>query len=111
MKKYIKAYISYIEKLIKEKDKFTDKEIANFKTKITYFQHERLIHLLVTLAYILFDLVFLGLGLLSYLFLIPFGMLTIFVIFYIRHYFFLENAVQYLYKLLDKINKEEIISD
>ncbi len=103
MRKYLQEYINELENDINEKKKFTKEEIENVKTKISFFQHERLIHLLVTLFYVIYVLVFLGLSLLSKIFLIIFFIGLIFLIFYIRHYFFLENAVQYLYKLYDKI--------
>ncbi len=102
MRKYLKEYIEYLEKKAKEKQ-ITKEEKDNIRIKISFFQHERLIHLLVTLFYVIYVLIFLGLSLLSYLFLIPFFIGLIFLIFYIRHYFFLENGVQYLYKLYDEI--------
>ncbi len=103
MRKYLQEYINNLENAINEKKKFNKEELENVKTKISFFQHERLIHLLVTLFYVIYVLVFLGLSLLSKIFLIIFFIALVFLIFYIRHYFFLENAVQYLYKLYDKI--------
>ena len=102
MKKYIKDFITDLETKIEEKHKFTEKEIANLRIKITDFQHERLIHLLVTLFYATFALFFLLLCNYHVIFLIPFLAMIIFLIFYIIHYFFLENSVQYIYKLYDK---------
>ncbi len=104
MRKYIKDYIKEIEKLINENHKFTTKEKEILNNKIIFFEHERLIHLIVTLFYALFTFIFLVLGVISYLFLIIFGIGIIFLLFYIRHYFFLENSVQYMYKLYDKVN-------
>ena len=104
MRKYIKDYIKEIEKLINENHKFTTKEKEILNDKIIFFEHERLIHLIVTLFYALFTFIFLVLGVVSYLFLIIFGIGIIFLLFYIRHYFFLENSVQYMYKLYDKVN-------
>ena len=103
MKKYIKDFISVLETKIEKKYKFTEKEILLIHQKIQDFQHERLIHLLVTLFYAIFALFFLGLTNQHVLFIIPFLAMIIFLLFYIRHYFFLENAVQYIYKLYDKI--------
>ena len=103
MKKYIKDYLKEIEEKLNENSKFSDKEKEKFKDKILYFQHERLIHLLVTLFYAVFLIAFIFLSIIFPVFLIPcFGCL-IFLLFYVIHYFFLENAVQYLYKLYDKI--------
>ncbi len=102
MKKYIKDYINEIENKL-EKGKLTKEEQIIFKDKITYFAHERLIHLLVTLFYVIYTLIFFALGMISYYFLIPFTIGIIFLLFYIPHYFFLENSVQYMYKLYDRI--------
>ena len=101
MKKYILNYLNEIEQKL-NKGSLTKEEFQILKDKITYFSHERLIHLLVTLFYAIFTLSFLALAMISYLFLIPFAIGLIFLLFYIPHYFFLENAVQYLYKLYDK---------
>jgi len=103
MRKYIWEYITNIELKIKENHKFTNMEKNILKDKITYFAHERLIHLLITLFFVLYTIIFLCLGMISLIFLIPFALGICFLLFYIPHYFFLENSVQYLYKLYDKI--------
>ena len=102
MKKYIKDFMKDLETKIEEKHKFTKQEITNLQIKIIDFQHERLIHLLVTLFYAIFALFFLLLCNFHAIFLIPFLAMIVFLIFYIIHYFFLENAVQYIYTLYDK---------
>ena len=101
MKKYIEEYTE--EVLTKLKGKVTKEDLEELKLKITCFQHERLIHLLVTIAFAIFTVIFLCLGMISYVFLIPFASFIIFLIFYILHYFFLENHVQYLYRLYDEM--------
>lgn len=98
MRMYMNEYIKTIEK----KDNFSKDEVEELVLKIKFFQHERLIHLIVTFFFALFAIIFLALGMISYVFLIPFVLLIIFVIFYIFHYFYLENSVQYMYKLYDK---------
>lgn len=103
MRKIITEYIKNLENNLNKNVHFTKEDINNIKEKISYFQHERLIHLLVTLAYAIFTIIFMVLGVLSYIFLIPFAIGIVFLIFYIRHYFFLEHSVQYLYKLKDKV--------
>ena len=102
MKKYISEYLTKTENNL---DHLSPSEINELKEKITYFNYERLIHLIVTFFFALFTLFFLALGLISYLFLIPFFIGIIFLLFYIPYYFFLENSVQYLYKLYDKVKK------
>ena len=107
MRKYLTNYLNEVEKLLK-KEKITKEEINNVITKIMFFQHERLIHLIVTLFFSLFAIVFMILGTLSYYFLIIFAILLVFVIFYIYHYYFLEKKVQYLYTVYDKLKEREL---
>ena len=99
MKRYLYDYIKYVEANKKKVD------ISDMVVKINFFQHERLIHLLITLFYCLMFLIFLVLISLSYVFIIPAALLMIFLICYIIHYFLLENGVQYLYKLYDEVEK------
>lgn len=103
MRKYLLDYVKEVEADVLQNKKYTDYELEDLICKIGFMQHERLIHLLVTLSFAFFTLLFLAFSLLSYLFLIPFFSLIVFLLFYIRHYFLLENKVQYLYKLYDKI--------
>ena len=99
MKKYLYSYIKYVEE---------NKSIVNpedMLVKISFFQHERLIHLIITLFYCLMFLVFLIL--ISYVFIIPAALLFVFLLCYIIHYFVLENGIQYLYKLYDTVNSKK----
>ncbi len=102
MKNYISKYIKNIEKIISNGN-ISKKDIDRHLIKIQFFQHERLIHLLVTLFYAIFTLVFFVLGMISWLFFIIDVIFIAFLIFYILHYFFLENSVQYLYILYDNM--------
>lgn len=108
MKKYMKSYIKEVDDILK-KDKKVDKEIiSEHLIKISFFQHERLIHLLVTLFYALFIFIFFAFTVyLSLMFLIVVLILLVFLIFYISHYFYLENSVQYMYKQYDGLKKLE----
>ncbi len=102
MKKYLYDYIGEVDSLLNNnKSKINDEVISNHLTKISFFQHERLIHLLVTLFYALLLIVFMALGILSFMFYFIAIIISIFLIFYIIHYFRLENGVQYLYKQYD----------
>ena len=100
MKKYLYEYIDYV---INNKNKIN---LEDMLIKINFFQHERLIHLIITLFYVIMFLIFLILVSLSYIFIIPAFILLIFVIFYIIHYFRLENGVQSLYFLYDEIKNK-----
>ena len=103
MKKYILDYIKELESKINDGYKFSVKDIEEIKYKIENFKHERLIHLLVTLFYALFVIGFILLSIFFIYFIVPCFTLIVFLFFYVKHYFFLENSVQYLYKLYDKI--------
>ena len=86
----------------------TRRVLAEFEIKIAYFQHERLIHLMVTLSFALFLLLSIGsIFLFPSEFLISAILLTcIFfglTIGYVFHYYFLENSVQKMYHMRDEI--------
>ena len=99
MRKYINECIKEINK--KLKGDITSNDINDLLIKIKFFQHERLIHLIVTLFCILLFIIFIVLMFYTKLFFIPTVIAMVLIIFYIVHYFFLENSVQYLYKLYD----------
>ena len=113
MKKYVLQTMNAVRKYIDEDMKNAPEEktlkvLAEFETKIAYFQHERLIHLMVTLAFagfLLFEIF--CLFILPPEFLIA-GVLLVLIFFglsigYIMHYYFLENSVQKMYHMRDEI--------
>ena len=102
MKKYIKNYIKEIENKLKKDIK--QKDIEELKDKITFFSHERIVHMFIMLFCIFFLLLFFILTLNNIKFIYITIILLVLNIFYILHYYFLENSVQYLYKLYDKMN-------
>lgn len=103
MKKYLNNYIDEIDNILKDNTKINDDIINNHLIKIGFFQHERLIHLKVTLFYVVVFFIFCALGFIHYIFFSIAIILLIFSLFYIVHYFHLENGVQYLYKQYDKL--------
>ena len=107
MKKELYEQIDKIDKLLKENKKIDEDIIKNHLIKIGFFQHERLIHLLVTLFYVIVFFMFCALGFVHYIFFSIAIILLIFCLFYIVHYFHLENGVQYLYKQYDKMIEKE----
>ena len=108
MKDYLENYIKETEKEL-EKNLSKD-ELIELKNdhlnKIKFFQHERLIHLLVTLFYCLFFLIFIVLGTIYIGFYVVSLILLIFILAYIVYYFYLENNIKYLYFLYDIINEK-----
>jgi len=108
MREYMKEQIDYIDNYVDEKKyKDIDEVINNHLIKIKFFQHERFIHLCVTLFYAIVTLIFLALTILSLIFVPIAIILMIFLILYIYHYFYLENGVQYMYKQYDKLKSLE----
>lgn len=113
MKEYVvqtmNAARSYIDKDMQTAgEEKTRRVLAEFEIKISYFQHERLIHLMVTLSFALFLLLSIGsIFLFPSEFLISAILLTcIFfglTIGYVFHYYFLENSVQKMYHMRDEI--------
>ena len=106
MRKYLCNYINETEE--KLKGNINQKDIDVLLNKINFFSHERLIHLIVTLFFSLFSIIitFLCFYKTSYLLIIISILLYIMDLFYILHYFYLENNVQYLYRLYDKMIKK-----
>lgn len=106
MKKYILEYIEYVEK---NKEKADKEFIEQHLIKINFFQHERLIHLIVTLTTVILDILAFLFGITSdsILSVIIGYMIMCFVIPYIYHYFLLENGVQKMYREYDEMIKKK----
>lgn len=98
MKKELETYIKQVENMIREGSDLS-RQLDGVKTNIEFFQHERLVHLIVTMTFALLTVMSLGLT-----FFIPY-MLPLFVLFlaleipYVFHYYKLENGVQKLERL------------
>lgn len=100
MRRYLTAYMAYIEEQL---DKKNIKDIENLKKEhlqqIQFMQHERLIHLIVTVLFAL--MMFICIGILAITDKAVFALLTFLIILplipYIWHYYFLENSVQKMY--------------
>lgn len=104
MKIYLSDYINECENKLKGKiNKYDIEELLN---KISFFQHERLVHLIVTFFCAIIAILFFILSLNIIYFLIVGIIMLVLVIFYIFHYYFLENSVQKLYKIYDDMNKK-----
>lgn len=109
MRKRMNDFLSYYQKRISEPltEEEREEERRQLLVQIQFFQHERLIHLIVTVLFALLSvasifttllvtdmqLLLLVLDLLFFTLLIP----------YICHYYILENGVQKLYRYYDKL--------
>jgi len=116
MVKEIKKCKAALDTLLAEDDASTDweKQAGALLVKIGFFQHERLIHLIVTMTMSLLTVITVCAAILvGEALVIPFALL--FVLFlsltaaYLSHYYKLENSVQelyqYYYKLQEKCEK------
>ena len=115
MEKRILRYRHYMDVLLKELDEKNDKskeELHSLRdehlVQISFFQHERLIHLIVTVLFAILEVVSLVITVISPE---PFSLLLTLVILilllpYIRHYYILENEVQKMYKQYDKLSRK-----
>lgn len=108
MEKRLKDYIRYMQTLAQDDiasySEEKRKQVAsNLLVQIGFFQHERLVHLIVTVVFAMLTmLTLLGCFLVENI--CMYAMLLLFVVLlvpYIRHYYILENGVQKLYKYYD----------
>lgn len=107
MWKTLKKFIEYMEEQTSKE--LTDEEKAKLnaelQTKIGYFQHERLIHLIVTVLFSLCTII----SIMGFIAFQSIGVALLFVALmcllvpYIVHYFHLENGVQKLYTYYEKL--------
>lgn len=141
MRKRVNAYLEYIDKILSHELPVTasfdasgeyvrkaakdeaptrkdyEKLLETHLAQISFFQHERLVHLMVTilfavLAFSAFFLLYLQIGLsvqasggLSWGLLILFLLLLVLLVPYIMHYYLLENSVQKMYVQYDELLK------
>lgn len=109
MYEYLKKHEKYINDLLdsdEDQDWERIRELHN--EKILYLQHERLIHLMVTLAFSLYMIASVIISCIYSaipLFILDL-VLIILMIFYILHYYRLENGIQRCYLLTDKIEEK-----
>ncbi len=106
MKDLIKIYQKQVDDNLKNKS-FTKQDLEDFKVIISYFQHERLIHLLVTITVIFVTCFFFYLLTIkpSIILFILVVILLILLGFYLYHYYFLENNIQKLEEKYLQIKK------
>lgn len=117
MRKRILEYVKMIDEMLAKEEASehpfggsavqADTVISRHLTQISFFMHERLIHLIVTVVFAI-------LTFMSMMFFISSEQIMIFVLTiallillvpYIRHYYCLENNTQYMYKQYDRMIK------
>ncbi|WP_298532035.1 hypothetical protein [uncultured Ruminococcus sp.] len=110
MTEYLTNYMKYVQQRL---ESCTDSELleeilAEHKDKIAFMQHERIVHFLVTMMFALILTVFMSVLIftvnLAVLLLVT--IMLVLIAFYIKHYYFLENTVQKMYRVYDDILKK-----
>ncbi len=110
MRKRILSYRKYMDAVLNAlEDGTMETDLQRLReehlTQLSFFQHERLIHLIVTVLFALIEFIslymFLSLGTVGTLLLT--GAVLILLIPYIRHYYLLENEVQKMYVQYDRL--------
>lgn len=105
MKNELKEYIRQTEEAVKNGN-INISRLESLKVNIGFFQHERLVHLIVTMTFALLTVISLGLTM-AKIYLLP-----LFVLFlalevpYVFHYYRLENGVQHLQNLYREAEKK-----
>ena len=109
METKLQNYENWIAQVCAENGGHLPSELLPYHTAmVRNFQHERLIHLLVTFFFVILTIIsiiagfILAAALSEMILLVPIiilsGIFAILTAFYIKHYYFLENHVQALYK-------------
>ena len=107
MKNEIKEYKEYINKQAAHPDTDKKKLAEELLVRIGFYQHERLIHLIVTMSFGVFFLLSLILVSIKVYFLALSVLLLVLLVPYIGHYYFLENSTQELYKVYYSLISEK----
>ncbi len=105
---YMNTYLEYIKSKLGDKDLSKgDLETykSDFLSHIQFMQHERLIHLLVTIlfAFLLMFGFIIMLIYFSWILVVFTAIIFIVEIFYIFHYYKLENGIQKMYRVYDEL--------
>lgn len=111
MTEYLTNYMKYVQdRLEKCSDSAElDEIMAEHMDKIAFMQHERIVHFLVTMMFALILAIFIAV--LVFTSNIPVlllvSMILVLLLFYIKHYYFLENTVQKMYRVYDGILEKQ----
>lgn len=117
MEKRLKSYLAQMEELLGQEERLRSMDAAGRRQlidslliQIRFFQHERLVHLIVTVTFAILTIVaVLGCVLSPQLSLFALtALLLILLVPYIRHYYILENGVQRLYTCYDRLAEGDL---
>lgn len=105
MEERILAYRKHVDELLQQENADWEKILEEHLIQIGFFQHERLVHLIVTITFALLEMMALGLTILAFTpaLMILTVLVMILLIPYIKHYYVLENETQKMYKQYDEL--------
>lgn len=107
MERRLKNYLLFLKST--NLDNFSKEDIELMRREcliqIGFFQHERLVHLIVTVVFALLTLLSMIAGFVSgsVSFVILTALFVVLLIPYVRHYYILENGVQTIYAYYDRM--------
>ena len=107
MTAYLKKYMEETQRRLRNYADLAELEeiFLEHKDKISFMQHERIVHFLVTMMFAIVLAIFICAFLLTEnpaLFILVI-IIMVLLGFYIKHYYFLENTVQEMYKIYDEM--------
>lgn len=109
MKKEMEYYIKKIQVEFKKKLTKADLEklADDYLIHIQFYQHERIVHLIVMITVAILTMMSVGFAFLKFneMFIVA-GMLFVLLVPYIFHYMYLENTVQKMYLNYDEIREK-----
>lgn len=111
MEKRILTYRKYMDELLLREGVDWERARREHLVQVGFFQHERLIHLIVTVFFALFAVLSVGMAFLLMAlgvegagnWLLVVVAFLVLLIPYVRHYYILENEVQKMYRQYDEI--------
>ncbi len=109
MSRYIRSHEDHVKKLLELPDCEWQMVLEDHLRKLAWLQHERLIHLLVTILFALLLMFIYAIMLATAVSVMTVALLVMVVIIlaaYVIHYFRLENSVQRWYLLADNIREK-----
>ena len=102
-----KTYIKKTDTEEQPMQEMVQDKLKEHLVQVGFFQHERLIHLIVTVTFALLEMLAIVLSVISnslFTLLLPIVILIL-LIPYIRHYYILENEVQKMYGQYDRMRR------
>jgi len=111
MEERILSYRKRVDELLQQEEADWEKIMEEHLIQIGFFQHERLVHLIVTVTFAILEMMALSLTVLA--FTPALVLLTVLVMVllipYIRHYYILENETQKMYKQYDELLRKRAL--